>query len=60
MIAFEVGDVLVPAELVATAWNLYVVPFVNPVIVQLVAGEKTVQLFSGLIGVPAASVATIL
>ncbi len=39
MIAFEVGEMLVPAAFVAVAWNLYVVPFVRPVMVQLVAGE---------------------
>jgi hypothetical protein len=59
-IELERGEVLVPAEFVAIAWNLYVLPLVSPVMVQLVDGEKTVQLCSGLIGVPKASVAIIL
>jgi hypothetical protein len=60
MVEFESVEVVVPAALVALAWNLYVSPFVSPVITQLVAGALTTQLFSGLIGVPDASVATIL
>ena len=60
MIEFESDEVVLPAELVAVALNLYVSPFVRPVITQLVAGALTVQLFSGLIGVPALSVATTL
>jgi hypothetical protein len=60
VIEFESDDVDVPAAFVALAWNLYVFPFVRPVITQLVAGAFTTQLFSGLIGVPDASVAMIL
>ena len=60
IIAFDGADVVVPAELVAVAINLYVSPFVNPVITQLVAGAFMKQLFSGLIGAPAELVATIL
>ena len=36
----------------ATAENLYVDPFVKPVITQLVAGAVTVQVFAGLIATP--------
>jgi hypothetical protein len=60
IIELDKADVVVPAAFVATAWNLYVVPFVKPVITQLTAGALTTQLFSGLIGVPADSVAIIL
>jgi hypothetical protein len=59
-IELDGDEVVDPAAFVAVAINLYVSPFVNPVITQLVAGAFTMQLFSGLIGVPDASVATIL
>jgi predicted branched-subunit amino acid permease len=57
IIELDGEDVVLPAELVAVALNLYVSPLVRPVITQLVAGAFTVQLFSGLMGVPVASVA---
>ena len=46
-IEFESVDVVVPAALVALAWNLYVFPFVRPVITQLVAGGITEQVLAG-------------
>ena len=43
----------VPAEFVAVVENLYEVPSSKPEITQVVAGAKTLQLFSGLSGTPA-------
>jgi hypothetical protein len=57
---FDKDDVVEPAALIAVAVNLYVDPFVRPVITQLVAGALMLQLFSGLIGIPEESVATTL
>jgi hypothetical protein len=41
----EVEDVDVPPALVAVTANVYAVPFVNPVIVQLPEEPVTVQVF---------------